>query len=446
MSDVDFFNFAFTHVPLLLTCMVSAVLLLYMAMRRKVELGYLDPLHFYWTFTFGTAYGVVLALYVEGFVSFYYFSILIVYGLVFYLFFVFGRGRSGWLYPVVVTLLIPRGRGRFEFWLIFLVYVALAIFLFFKTGFGANAEINRFEQNRGVGAFVRVADGFRLFILGYLALLCAERWRQRRRGLITCLCVSLYMVLLLVSSLLNGAKFAVLEGIYASLFALAVQGFKVRLSLTKLLALFAMVLLFAVWVLGRNLEQSGVEENATGAYMEDSPILYERLALRILANADKYYLSLPNGVIDDLETDSALIQLLSPVVSVTKMSELVGHPVNDYTVGRQSLLHWYPDYEVAGGPTSHFDLFSYKYFGYGPGLLFAALIGLLLAAVASLGRHQRGPFYAALCAALWLRSIPMLLEPAVGLAYMLDIFILFFCVKAVGVFLRVTTLSSAQVK
>lgn len=150
-----------------------------------------------------------------------------------------------------------------------------------------------------------------------------------------------------------------------------------RVSVAKVAIMLAAVLFFAVWVLGKNLEQSGIDSESSGAYMSDTPVLYERLALRILANGDKYYLSLPNGVIERLKTDSALIQFLSPLVSVTKMSELVGHPVNDYTVGRQS-LYWYPDYNTAGGPTSHFDLFSYKYLGLLPGILFVALIGFLL--------------------------------------------------------------------
>jgi len=445
MSDVDFFRFAFGHVPLVLGCMLLFVTVVYLSVRRHVLLGYLDPLHFYWTFTFGTAYGIVLALFMEGYVSFYYFSVLMVYAVVFLVCFRLGLKVRSWLYPAVSILLLPRGRGRFEFWLVLLLYVSLAVFLMAKIGLGVNAETNRFEQNRGLGAFVRIADGFRLFVLSYLVLLCAERWRARKRGMSTWGLVFVYLGLLVVSSLLNGAKFAILEGIYASLFALAVQGYKLRLGLGKVLAMFSVVLLFAVWVLGRNLEQSGVDSASTGVYMDDSPILYERLALRILANADKYYFSLPDGVIEKLETDGALVQLLAPLVSVTKMSELVGHPVNDYTVGRQALLYWYPDYDVAGGPTSHFDLFSYKYFGLLPGLLFAGFLGALLAAIVSLSRIDRGPFYAAICATLWLRSIPVLLEPATGLAYVLDIFILFFMIKLLGVFLRGVSLQSAKV-
>lgn len=445
MSDVSFFEFAFGHMPLMLVCIFITCLLTYLGVRRRAVLGYMDPLHFYWTFTFGTAYGVVLALYVGGYIEFFYFAVVMIYAGVFLLSFRMGFYLRSGLHSLVGALLIPRGKGRFEFYLVFWAYIFLALFLMWKTGFGVNAESNRFEQNRGVGAFVRVADGFRLFILSYLGLICFERWKARKLGLLTWGVISLYFGLLVLSSLLNGAKFAILEGIYASLFALLVQGYRLRLGVGKVVAIFAVVLFFAVWVLSRNLEQAGVDDTSSGVYMQDTPILYERLALRVLANADKYYLSLPNGVIETLKTDSALTQLMAPLVSVTKMSEWVGHPVNDYTVGRQALLYWYPDYDVAGGPTSHFDLFAYKYFGLVPGLMFAAFLGLFLSAISSLSRFDGGPFYAAICATLWLRSIPVLLEPATGLAYVLDVFILFFIVKLFGALLRGPSLQSVKV-
>lgn len=445
MSDVSFFEFAFGHMPLMLVCIFITSLLAYLGVRRRAVLGYMDPLHFYWTFTFGTAYGVVLALYVGGYIEFFYFAVVMTYAGVFLLSFRMGFYLRSGLHSLVGALLIPRGKGRFEFCLVVLIYVFLALFLMWKTGFGVNAESNRFEQNRGVGAFVRVADGFRLFILSYLGLICFERWKARKLGLLTWGMISFYFGLLVLSSLLNGAKFAILEGIYASLFALLVQGYRLRLGVGKVVAIFAVVLFFAVWVLSRNLEQAGVDDTSSGVYMQETPILYERLALRVLANGDKYYLSLPNGVIDTLKTDSALTQLMAPLVSVTKMSEWVGHPVNDYTVGRQALLYWYPDYDVAGGPTSHFDLFAYKYFGLVPGLMFAAFLGLLLSAISSLSRFDGGPFYAAICATLWLRSIPVLLEPATGLAYVLDVFVLFFIVKLFAALLRGPSLQSVKV-
>lgn len=447
MSDSDFFDFAFSNISLLLSCMFIMTGLLYLSVRRFVFLGYLDPLHFYWTFTFGTAYGIVLALFIGGEVSFYYVALLFSYAVTFLLFLTFSARKGVWLFKAVSSLLVPAGRGRGEFWLVLLLYLGLAAFLIANTGFGSSAETNRFEQNRGLGAFVRIADAFRLLLIAAIAVVCVERWRNGKKNLLTLFIAIVYFSLLLISSLLNGAKFAILEGLYASFFALAVQGYRLRLSLLKVSVLSAGVLFFAVWVLGKNLQGAGVDTDANGVYMTDTPFIYERLVLRVLANADKYYLSLPNGVVERLQTDSVFVQFLAPLVSVTKMSEIVGYPVNDYAVGRQALLYWYPDYVVAGGPTSHFDLFSYKYFGFLPGLAFAAFLGWFLASIAALARYRLNdsPYYAALCGALWVRSIAMLLEPTVGLAYVLDIFLLFFVINLIGVILRFGSRDSAQV-
>ncbi|PLU84359.1 MULTISPECIES: hypothetical protein [Pseudomonas] len=447
MSDLDFFEFAFSNIPILLFCMFVTTGILYLSVRRFVFLGYLDPLHFYWTFTFGTAYGIVLALFVGGYISIYYVVLLLSYAVVFLMFLRFSAHHGQWLHKLVVALLVPGGRGRGEFWLILLLYICLALFLIANTGFGSSAETNRFEQNRGLGAFVRVADAFRLFLVASIAVVCVERWRQGKRNYLTLLLGGGYFLLLLISSLLNGAKFAILEGIYASIFALAVQGYRLRLSFLKVGILFSVVLIFAIWILGKNLQGAGVDAEAPGVYMQGTPVIYERLVLRVLANADKYYLSLPNGVIEELKADRVLVQFIAPLISVTKMSEIVGYPINDYAVGRQALLYWYPDYSVAGGPTSHFDLFSYKYFGFLPGLLFAAFVGWFLASIAALARlgRNRGPFYAALCGALWVRSIAMLLEPTVGLAYVLDIFLLFFVMNFIGVILRLASRGNVRV-
>ncbi|WP_236410420.1 hypothetical protein, partial [Pseudomonas lactis] len=121
---------------------------------------------------------------------------------------------------------------------------------------------------------------------------------------------------------------------------------------------------------------------------------------------------------------------------VTTLSNAVGHPVNDYTVGRQSLLYWYPTFDVAGGPTSHYDLFAYKYLGYAGGLLFVMMLSFVLSSISTMSRVAGSDFYYALAATLWLRALPMLLEPAIGLSYILDIFILFFVIKVFGMILR----------
>lgn len=437
MSDIEFFDLAFGDLNFLLGCMTLVMSLFYLSIRKKAIAGYLDPIHFYWTFTMGSAYGIVLFMYFSGKIENYLLLVLMSYCAAFILIFSIFCGRLFWISKVASLLLVPKGKGRSEFFVIAGIYTLLALFLIINVGFGSSAETNRFEQNRGVGAFVRVADGFRLFIISYLALWIFRRLRNRQLNFVTVLMAVLLFFDILVSSFLNGAKFAILESIYAVILVLFFAKFRVRIGFTKLLFLGAVVLLFAGYILTRNLENSGVDVSERGVYMPNSSVLVERLVLRVFANADKYYFSLPGNVIERLETDSFFLQMLSPLVGVTTLSNAVGHPVNDYTVGRQTLLYWYPTFDVAGGPTSHYDLFAYKYLGYIGGLLFVIMLSFILSSISTMSRVAGSDFYYALAATLWLRSLPILLEPAVGLSYILDIFILFFVIKVFGMVLRI---------
>lgn len=437
MSDIEFFDLAFGDLSFLLGCMTLVMAIFYLSIRKKTIAGYLDPFHFYWTFTMGSAYGIVFFMYIAGKIETYLLLVLVSYCFAFICVFSFFYGRVFWFSRATKLLLVPPGKGRSEFAIIIALYTLLAAFLIINVGFGSSAETNRFEQNRGFGAFVRVADGFRLFVIAYLTLWIVRRVRSKNINLVTISMVVVLLVDIIVSSFLNGAKFAILESIYAVILVLFFAQFKVRLSVTKLFVLGTAVLLFAGYILTRNLENSGVDATERGVYMPDSSVLVERLVLRVFANADKYYFSLPNNVIERLETDSFFLQMLSPLVGVTTLSKAVGHQVNDYTVGRQTLLYWYPSFDVAGGPTSHYDLFSYKYLGYFGGLLFVMMLSFFLCSISTMSKVPGSDFYYALAATFWLRALPMLLEPAVGLSYVLDIFILFFVIKVFGLILRI---------
>jgi hypothetical protein len=445
MSDIDFFEFAFENIWLVVMSILAATLALYLSVRRTSPAGYLDPIHFYWTFTFGSAYGVVLALFISSKIDSYLVIMMASYGLLLVITFVYFSGAVLWLHRLSKLLLVPKANGKFEFWIIFTAYIVLAVFLILNTGLGSSAEFNRFEQNRGFGAFVRVADAFRLFIISYLFLWLTRRWKSGSRfNLGTMLLAVLFVIIVTVSSLLNGAKFAILESFYVSIVVLTVANIRFKLSFIKLSIIGAVVLTFCLYILSVNLQNSGVDTSSNGQYLKDSPLIIERLVLRVLANADKYYLALPNNVIERLQTDSLGLQLLSPLVGVTRLSEWVGHPVNDFTVGRQSLLYWYPDFAIAGGPTSHFDLFSYKYLGYIPGAVFVCLLGYLLAAISSLLTQSGSDYQAAISATFWLRALPILLEPATGLAYIIDIFVLFFLIKLLGALIRAAIYGSSR--
>lgn len=432
MGSGEFFEVFFSHLDLFLILMCFFSGILYCCVRGVAPAAYLDPIHFYYTFTFGTSYGIIVGLYSLGYISDYIFSVVMVYGVLFILLlrlFVYLNRHTR--YSIFRTFLVPRGEGRFHFFIVLVVYVLLLVFLWTQVGLGVSAETNRFEQNRGFGAFVRVADGIRIFVLAYLTLVVYRRWLEDCKLTLKSIGLILFILfLIVVSSAVNGAKFAMLEGLYSCFVAMAIYYKKPKFNIIYAAGIFVMALVFAMFVLSSNLEKKGMDVNAAPSYMPGGDVLTERLVLRILSNADKYYLTLPGGVLDKLQTDDLWVRFVAPMVGTTRLSSILGYNVNNYNVGRQALLYYDPNYEIAGGPTSHFDLFVYKYFGNYFGWIWVAFSAFLFAALVVLSRQGCGDIYfCAIITALWLRSLPMMLEPTVGFAYVLDIFIIFTLIK-----------------
>lgn len=432
MSDFEFFLTFFGNLEIFLPLMGVSMLVLYFSVRSLAPAGYLDPIHFYWTFTFGSAYSVVIGLFALGYVELRLFLMIVFFGLLFIVSFkLFSKARKSPLQGAFVRLLVPRGNGTLEFTVVLVVYVlALGLIISF-VGFGMFADTNRFEQNRGFGPLVRVADALRLFVVAYLSLSLINRYRSAGRVTIRVVLHGFALLLLiLIGSIVNGSKFALLEAIYAVLISISVYFKKPKFRLWVLVSVALSALTFALLVLAANLKNDAVARDAEPSYMAGDSLVLERFVLRILANADKYYFSLPNHVIDELQTDNVVVAFLSPLVGSGRMSALVGYDVNEYGIGRQTLMYFYPDNDVAGGPTSHFDLFAYKYFGWIGGPFFVVFLSFLFSSIMLLTKgSQSRIFYSSLVAALWLRSQAVMLEPTIGLSYIVDIFILFSLVK-----------------
>jgi len=434
MTASNFFEIFFGNLNVFLIAITLTSAVLYLSVRSAALAGYLDPVHFYWTFTFGTAYGIVVGLYWLGHISdFLFYFVLFCACLFIFCFTLFNKYSSLAFRRFIVTLTVPKGDGRVEFFFILVIYLSLLAIILAFVGAGLFAETNRFEQNRGFGVFVRIADAFRLFVVAYLAINLIRRFKETGVTFRAVLSFLFLLLLIILGSAVNGSKFAMLEALYACFVASSIYWTKPRFRLFHLLVISAAALFFALLVLMMNLRSNKVDTEAESMYMGDTPVVVERLALRVLANADKYYMGLPNDVVDQIETDSVVVRFIAPLVGVTRLSDILGYEVNNFNVGRQILLYFDPDYSVAGGPTSHFDLFAYKYFGVYLAFVWVIITAFLLASINSLGRNGlSGVFYSALVATLWLRTLPILLEPPVGLAYMLDIIFLFTVIKLAG--------------
>ncbi|WP_426146450.1 hypothetical protein [Polaromonas sp. DSR2-3-2] len=435
MSDIDFFAIFFSNLPLFLMAMLLMTSLLYLSVRNTTLAGYFDPIHFYWTFTFGTAYGIIISLYVLGFIENYLFLMVSGYGILFIVSFrFFIQVLTNPFKKVIDLFLVPVDDGYVEFLFALVCYLLLILTIMWFVGLGMFAETNRFEQNRGFGAFVRLADALRLFVVAYISLLILNRYKKNGRPSFGAFLLIIFFILLIVlGAVVNGSKFALLESIYAIVLAVCIYREKPKFKVFAVVATFSVILGFALLVLSINLDKSGFDKDAGPAYMAGNSVLLERLLLRVLANADKYYFSLPGNVVDNLEVDSVIVRFISPLIGETQMSALLGYNVGDYGLGRQTIMYHYPSFDVAGGPTSHFDLFAYVFFGLGFGWIFVIFVSFVLSSLLLLTKTGKNNiFYSALVAAFWLRGLALLLEPPMGLAYVFDIFILFFIVKVFG--------------
>lgn len=434
MTDVSFFVVFFENIYFFCFLMLFCMSMLYFSVRNISLAGCFDPIHFYWTFTFGTAYGIVTGLFFLGHISSYLFFVIFLYGMVFIC-----ALRIFLLVPAVFfrlspsRFLIPQRRGSFEFVCLLLVYLCTLTFIANFVGFGMFAETNRFEQNRGYGAFVRLADAIGPFVTAYIALVVYRRIRLYGFTIKSSLLVLFLVFIILFGAILNGAKFALLGSVYTIFVAISIFDVRPRFKISHLLFVFISALFFALATLSMNLDRADFDRSAGPSYIGGESVLLERLVLRIIANADKYYFSLPGDVIEELETDSALVRFAAPIVGVTQLSSYLGYEVNLYDVGKQIIMHFYPAHDVAGGPTSHFDLFTYKYFGLEFGWIFVIFIAFLLSAILRSAAPARGNiYYSSLVAALWVRSLAVLLEPTIGVAYVLDLVIIFSIIKLCG--------------
>lgn len=427
MSSSEFFPLYFSNLSIFLPLLVVVPCILYLLTRNITIAGYADPWHFYWAFTFGTAYSLIIGMWLIDIIDSKYLIITLLSGFVFItsvnVFNNLNYRRSNYLFLQLIT---PSKNEQTAFLIVLLIYAIVFFALLKNTGLGIFAEQNRFEQNRGHGMFVRIADALRLFICAYLFLLILKKFKQRSR---TYLAYGFLLILIAIfSSLMNGSKMALLEVIYALTTAACLKYGKPRIKVLKIFLTLSFVSMFALIGLSINLKNNEMDDNS--AQFIAAPLVIERLFFRIIGNGDKYYLSLPNNVIEDIESDSLIIRLLSPIVGSTRLSTTMGYNVSNFSVGKQILLAHDPEHDLAGGPTSHFDLFSYIYISpkfYWLGSILFAFIIIFFNKMKCL--NIKSDYAIALIATLWLRSLPIIIEPPIGIAYLVDIFVIFFSIN-----------------
>lgn len=428
MTHVEFIFFVLEHwVPLVLWSL-GFMVSLFLIFRKVVPAKIYDPFHIVVAFNCGSAYGVVTSLYQYDYINTRLFSmVMISLVLLLGLVFVFLKKRVI-LFPHAYKLfLMPVGNGRSEAIVISVLYTFFALLLIASTGFGAFTDTNRFEQVKGIGFIVRFLDLFRLILLGLYMLYIFKIVRPQNNRIKTAAHWLLLAVFLLFTSLLSGAKFAMLEGMYVMFVCLYTSGQRIRMTLFRVVLLLISTVGFAMAILALNIKNKPEAEETL--YSDKGNVVAERFMHRILSNGETYFMSLPGGIIDQVQRDNAVVRFASQILGMSLTSRIMGYNVVDYTVGRAVLLYHDPGNEISGGPTSRFDLFGYVYFGKFF-FVYILAIAVLLASIANaLKKAPQNFFYISVMSALWLRTLQVLIEPPAGIAYFVDTFLIIFVIK-----------------
>src|SRR5690554_3901934 len=433
MKPFEVFDQVFYNLPLFLMLTIFFVSLLYFSVRNITSAGYFDPLHFVWTFTYGTSYALVSGLYFLGFISTLYFLVVLLSGLLFVTFFRFFLAYPSYSTTNLILKIIKPAIGfKTFFFIIISLYLIAVAYQVSLVGFGMFASTNRFEQARGNGAVIRFLAAIIPFITAGCAIFLYNLKNKNGLSIKFIFFAFLLFVFMLFNSVLNGSKMAILTYIYSVVLGVALYTHrKPKFYFFKTFFLFIFVLFFALLVQSFDLKNQNLDASRA-QYLPEKYFSIERMIFRVIGNGDQYYLGLPNAVVEEIETDSVVTRFAAPLIGSTNLSQSLGYNVNNYSVGRQITLHHSPNREVAGGATSHFDLFAYKYFTIYFSWVWILVTAFILSVVIKIRRFSYGSIYiAAIGAQLWQSSLSILIEPPIGVAKIIDVLIIFGLLKVV---------------
>jgi hypothetical protein len=433
MDSITFVNVVIENFSYFLFWLIFFYVLLFFAVKKIAIGGIFDPIHFFYTFTFGTKYAIVCFLYFLGYISNYLFFIILLFGVSFYLSLIFFSKMKPIFMKQIFSLVIPRVNTSFLFKIIIIVYIFIFIYVVSKIGFRLFASTNRYDISSGYGVFVRINIVLGLFIIAYLSSICCKRWYiLKKNDLKQYICYIILFMFIIFYILFDGAKASLFYVFMIIILSIKINRFNFKISFWKGMIILFVATFFAVSALYINLSKNGIDPLQKGKIIKNVPIVVENFVNRILSNGDQTYMSLPNNVIDKIKKDSVIIRFLTPIIGISHMSKIVGYRANDLTVGRQILLY-YSQVDVSTGPVSHFDLFAYVYFGIG-GVVFVIFIGWILGSLNKLLResYSKSIFYKSLIIICWVRAGNIILEPPTGFAYLFDIIIIFFLLNVIN--------------
>lgn len=433
MNYTEFFAFFAEHAVVVLTYIILATAFLFFTIRKVAIAGILDPIHMSWTFTFGTTYGLVLSFLHYQLISLRIFIFIAIYLLIFLISInYFYKKRYKGLSNNFLAIMAANRSVKLKIKISLTILVILITVLLLQVGLNAFTTTNRFDSNRGFGPVVVYAKIISIFIISFFTI---KLLAQFQHGIYKVKFLAVIFILIAVCgffTLLFGAKAEFLGYLYAMFVVASLYFGKVKRPLFIGLLGLGIALPFAFLILILNLEAQGIAAFESGDLVRSVPMFLQRFFQRVLSNGDQVYLGLPYGVIDQLKTDSLSMRFASSLFGNTFMSNLFGYDVSQFNVGRQALLYHYPGVVIAGGPTSHFDLFAYKYMGEFFGYFFALISAIILGFISSLASLCRGNMYrSAVVTTLWISALSLLLAPPVGIAHLIQAIAFFLILEVI---------------
>lgn len=431
MNYEDFFSLAYGNFSIF--CVVSIVIMSFflLSLRKFGPGGMLDPFHFIFSFVFSTSYAVVSILFLNNCIDGFYVLLLILYG-------------GGFLFPIYYCLNKRKDKISLYFYDFFksaccnkyvpkifiIFYVLLLVPIITIKGFSLFTSTNRFQDNSGIGGLARFYDVIWLFVAGSFILYFKKilEYGGMLKKLIVFIPFSLFFIL---NMLIVGSKSELIQYVIFYFLVISAYGYRIKFSVVKLTILGGLSLSFALLVLFFNFKMSNTELNSdviTEAFL--------RLTDRIMSNGDMYYLGLPNYVIEKIENNNVLIDFFAPVMSSHFISQLAGYDVYNYDIGKQILLYHYPNFDIAGGPVEHFDLFGYKHFGLIGGMFFSMLLGCVVVIIRNfvlLSKNNK--LMTIVTCSFYFKLLAIILKPSVLLGYIMDFFVVYIIIGTIAALL-----------
>jgi len=429
MSYFDFFNMVRENFSVFFWVMILSPLIIFLISNRYVYFGILDYFHFLISFNFGTSLSIVLLLFYYNEISIYYPLILMLYFFVFlFSFFCIEKTkifyRVSRIFSKFLYLREPDSKLFFVF--CFLFFLITAIVIVSKIGFGAFVEINRFEANRGSGIYTRIFQIIKIIVACSIAIGAWKCWK-RKKYFKAIILILIWLLITGFSTILIGAKSDFIVIFYASAMSfMTYSGRRINGFLIALLV-FPIAIIFAFFILYKNLSIGGIESFSESEYINGLPYIFDKFFNRILSNGDMYYLGIPNGIMDNMIVAENLdILMMYPFIGSTFLSNIVGFDVANISIGKQLLLYHHPDYIYAGGPVTHYDLFLIKYFGVFLGLFFIPVISFIVLLGYGVSKFSKeNTFLSIFSTTLIVNSYTILLQPHIGIAHVFDVFVIF---------------------